>query len=61
VSDHSGSVVIGHDHRHNSDAFARLAGAVFLKKGIKVYYYKKLVHTPMVRSRNLDLLDSFCC
>ena len=42
------SVVIGHDHRHNSEAFARLAGAVFMKKGIKVFFYKKLVHTPMV-------------
>jgi phosphomannomutase len=42
------SVVIGFDHRHNSEAFARLAGAVFLKKGIKVFFYKKVVHTPMV-------------
>ncbi|KAH6565777.1 hypothetical protein BASA50_003368 [Batrachochytrium salamandrivorans] len=41
-------VVIGHDHRHNSDAFARVTAAVFASKGVKVYYYKDLVHTPMV-------------
>ncbi|EGF78536.1 hypothetical protein BATDEDRAFT_35697 [Batrachochytrium dendrobatidis JAM81] len=44
----SKGVVIGHDHRHNSDAFARLTAAVFASKGIKVYYYRDLVHTPMV-------------
>ncbi|KAI8874359.1 hypothetical protein GQ42DRAFT_23314 [Ramicandelaber brevisporus] len=42
------SVVIGHDHRYNSKSFARLAAAVFLSKGVKVYLYRKLVHTPMV-------------
>ncbi|KAJ1548281.1 Phosphoglucomutase-2 [Nowakowskiella sp. JEL0078] len=41
-------VVIGHDHRHNSESFARLTAAVFLSKGIRVHYFKKLTHTPMV-------------
>ncbi|CAG8619221.1 19353_t:CDS:10 [Cetraspora pellucida] len=41
-------VVIGHDHRHNSETFARLSAAVFLSKGVKVYFYHKLVHTPLV-------------
>ncbi|KAJ2996816.1 Phosphoglucomutase-2 [Globomyces sp. JEL0801] len=44
----SRGVVIGHDHRHNSDSFARLTAAVFLAKGVKVYYYPDLVHTPLV-------------
>jgi len=42
------SVVVGHDHRHNSSRFARLTAAVFLIKGIKVYFFNKIVHTPMV-------------
>ncbi|KAL3900974.1 MAG: hypothetical protein SGCHY_000958 [Lobulomycetales sp.] len=42
------SVVIGHDHRHNSETFARLAASVFLAKKVKVYYFRKLVHTPLV-------------
>ncbi|CAG8756877.1 28294_t:CDS:2 [Dentiscutata erythropus] len=41
-------VVIGHDHRHNSETFARLSAAVFLSKGFKVYFYRELVHTPLV-------------
>lgn len=41
-------VVIGHDGRHNSDKFARLAAAAFIAKGIKVWWYSQLVHTPMV-------------
>ncbi|CAG8780288.1 33764_t:CDS:10, partial [Racocetra persica] len=41
-------VVIGYDHRHNSEKFARLSAAVFLSKGFKVYFYRKLVHTPLV-------------
>ncbi|KAJ3221192.1 Phosphoglucomutase-2 [Clydaea vesicula] len=41
-------VVIGHDHRYNSKEFAELTAAVFLSKQVKVYYYKKLVHTPLV-------------
>ncbi|KAJ3248475.1 Phosphoglucomutase-3 [Chytriomyces hyalinus] len=41
-------VVVGHDHRHNSQSFARLTAAVFLTHGFKVYFYNTLVHTPMV-------------
>ncbi|ORZ31496.1 phosphoglucomutase [Catenaria anguillulae PL171] len=48
------SVVLGFDHRCNSAngltsaRFARLTAGVFLSKGIKVYFYPNLVHTPMV-------------
>ncbi|TPX36225.1 phosphoglucosamine mutase [Synchytrium microbalum] len=41
-------VVVGHDHRHHSLSFAQLTAAVFISKGIKVYYYKNLTHTPLV-------------
>lgn len=30
------SVVIGHDHRYNSEKFARLAAAAMIQRGIKV-------------------------
>ena len=30
------SVVIGHDHRHNSERFARLAAAAMIQRGVKV-------------------------
>lgn len=41
-------IVIGHDHRHHSDDFARLTAFAFLQRGFKVWYYKHLVHTPLV-------------
>ncbi|ORX56625.1 phosphoglucomutase [Piromyces finnis] len=41
-------IVIGHDHRHHSESFARLTAAVFLSKGIRVVYYHKIVCTPLV-------------
>ncbi len=41
-------IVIGHDHRHHSDDFARLTAFAFLERGFKVWYYKELVHTPLV-------------
>ncbi|KAI9010316.1 hypothetical protein CLU79DRAFT_773822 [Phycomyces nitens] len=41
-------VVVGHDHRHHSEDFARLTAAAFLTRGFKVWYYKDLVHTPLV-------------
>jgi len=41
-------VVIGHDHRHNSEEFAKLTAAVFIEKGFKIYYLHELVHTPLV-------------
>jgi phosphomannomutase len=39
--------VIGYDHRHNSERWARLTAAVFIDKGVKAYLYRGLVHTPM--------------
>jgi phosphoglucomutase len=42
------SIVIGYDARYNSEKFARLSAAAFLSKGIKVFWFGKLVHTPMV-------------
>ena len=41
-------VVIGYDARHNSKKFAELAAAVFIAKGIRVWWNEDLVHTPMV-------------
>ncbi len=41
-------VVIGHDARRNSTRFAELAAAAFMFKGIRVWWYEDLVHTPMV-------------
>jgi len=40
--------VIGYDHRHNSERWARLTAAAFIDKGVKAYLYRGLVHTPMV-------------
>lgn len=42
------SVIIGHDHRHNSSHFAKLTATAFILKGIKVYFLEDLVHTPLV-------------
>ncbi|KAI9845404.1 MAG: Phosphoglucomutase-3 [Sclerophora amabilis] len=41
-------VVIGHDARFNSEKFAKLAAGSFIAKGIKVWWYEDLVHTPLV-------------
>lgn len=41
-------IVIGHDARHNSEKFARLAAAAFVAKGVRVLWFNRLVHTPMV-------------
>ncbi|KAL8893097.1 MAG: hypothetical protein Q9215_000102 [Flavoplaca cf. flavocitrina] len=41
-------IVIGHDARHNSELFAQLAAAVFESKGILVWWYEDIVHTPLV-------------
>ena len=41
-------VVIGFDGRHHSKRFAEVAAATFHAKGIKVWWYGDLVHTPMV-------------
>ncbi|KAJ7043327.1 hypothetical protein C8F04DRAFT_944528 [Mycena alexandri] len=44
----SRGVVIGHDHRHNSERWAQLTAAVFVNSGFKAYLHRGLVHTPMV-------------
>ncbi|XP_047126037.1 phosphopentomutase isoform X1 [Hydra vulgaris] len=44
----SDGVVIGHDARHNSHRFARLAASVFLNAGVKVYLFSDIVPTPYV-------------
>ncbi|KIM48987.1 hypothetical protein M413DRAFT_438147 [Hebeloma cylindrosporum] len=41
-------LVVGHDHRHHSEHWARLTAQVFLAKNIKVYLLRGLNHTPMV-------------
>ncbi|KAH9901639.1 phosphoglucomutase first 3 domain-containing protein [Cubamyces lactineus] len=41
-------VVIGHDHRHHSDKWAKLTAAVFIDHGVPVYFHHGLVHTPLV-------------
>ncbi|EUC54950.1 phosphoglucomutase/phosphomannomutase, alpha/beta/alpha domain protein [Rhizoctonia solani AG-3 Rhs1AP] len=41
-------VVVGHDHRYNSEKWAQLTAAAFVSKGIKVYLHKGIVHTPLV-------------
>lgn len=41
-------IVIGHDARHNSRSFAEYAAQVFVAKGIRVWWYDDLVHTPLV-------------
>ncbi|KAF8185026.1 hypothetical protein K438DRAFT_1837279 [Mycena galopus ATCC 62051] len=44
----SRGVVIGHDHRYNSERWAELTAAVFVHAGFKTYLHRGLVHTPMV-------------
>ncbi|KAG1819614.1 uncharacterized protein BJ212DRAFT_1341994 [Suillus subaureus] len=41
-------VVVGHDHRHNSERWAQLTTAAFIANNVKVYLHNGLVHTPMV-------------
>ncbi|KAL8788439.1 MAG: hypothetical protein Q9213_001662 [Squamulea squamosa] len=41
-------IVVGHDARHNSEHFAQLTAAVFENKGITVWWYEDVVHTPLV-------------
>lgn len=41
-------IVVGHDHRHHSLDFARLTASAFIQRGFKVWYYKDLIHTPLV-------------
>lgn len=55
----SKGVVIGHDHRHNSEQFAKLTALAFVNKGFKVYLFKGLVHTPIVPFA-IDALGASC-
>ena len=41
-------IVVGTDHRHRSNDFGKLIAGVFLAKGVPVYYYRSIVHTPLV-------------
>lgn len=52
-------IVIGHDHRHHSLDFARLTAFAFIQRGFKVWYYKELVHTPLVVRENIAILYLF--
>ncbi|KAG2115516.1 hypothetical protein DEU56DRAFT_932718 [Suillus clintonianus] len=40
-------VVVGHDHRYNSERWAQLTAAAFIANNVKVYLHKGLVHTPL--------------
>jgi len=44
----SSGIVIGHDHRHNSQTFADLTCRVFTAKGFKVWFFSEQVCTPLV-------------
>ncbi|KAJ3553346.1 hypothetical protein NM688_g3665 [Phlebia brevispora] len=44
----SRGVVVGHDHRHNSEKWAQLTAAAFVAQGVKVYLHRGNVHTPLV-------------
>ncbi|KAJ3795961.1 hypothetical protein GGU11DRAFT_817363 [Lentinula aff. detonsa] len=44
----SRGIVIGHDHRYNSEKWAQLTAAAFLENEMKVYLFRGLVHTPLV-------------
>ncbi|KAI0822643.1 phosphoglucomutase first 3 domain-containing protein [Trametes gibbosa] len=41
-------VVVGHDHRHHSEKWAKLTAAVFIDHGVPVYFRDAVVHTPIV-------------
>lgn len=41
-------VIIGHDARHNSARFARLAALAFLQRNIPVYFCDHIVPTPLI-------------
>ena len=43
----SRGIVVGHDHRHNSQRWAELTAAAFLANKMKVYLLGGCVHTPM--------------
>ena len=40
-------ILIGYDHRRNSERFAHLTAAAFIHEGVKVYLHQRIVHTPL--------------
>ncbi|KAI0781237.1 phosphoglucomutase first 3 domain-containing protein [Trametes elegans] len=44
----SRGVVVGHDHRHHSEKWAKLTAAAFIDQGVPVYFHDGVVHTPLV-------------
>lgn len=52
-------VVIGHDHRHNSERWAQLTAAAFIANNVKIYLHNGLVHTPMVPF-SVKVLNAAC-
>lgn len=54
----SRGVVVGHDHRHNSEHWAKLTAAAFIAKGMKVFLLRGIVHTPMCAWFTLRVLYS---
>uniref|UniRef100_A0A6G1SNY6 Phosphoglucomutase-2 n=2 Tax=Aceria tosichella TaxID=561515 RepID=A0A6G1SNY6_9ACAR len=52
-------VIIGHDARHNSDRFARLAALAFLNKSIPVFYCEHIIPTPLV-AYGVNLFNCLC-
>ncbi|KAK9458493.1 uncharacterized protein V1516DRAFT_644058 [Lipomyces oligophaga] len=52
-------VIIGRDHRHESEAFARLTACAFLTHGFTVYYLDGLSFTPLVPFA-VDKLHAAC-
>ncbi|KAM5531828.1 hypothetical protein V8D89_014527 [Ganoderma adspersum] len=44
----SRGVVVGHDHRYNSEKWAKLTAAVFIDQQVPVYFREGLAHTPLV-------------
>lgn len=44
---HNRGLVVGHDHRHHSEHWARLTAQVFIAQGFRVYLLHGNVHTPL--------------
>ncbi|KAL1947532.1 hypothetical protein VTO73DRAFT_13256 [Trametes versicolor] len=44
----SRGVVVGHDHRHHSEKWAKLTAAAFIDQGVPAYFHDGVVHTPIV-------------
>ena len=49
----SRGIVVGHDHRHNSERWAQLTAAAFVARGVRVYLHRGLVHTPLYADHGL--------